>query len=560
MARLAAVLAVFALLFSAEGTAGQDAGAPPPPETGPSRPGDDRLPVNKMIETWMSYSEGERTEARGYLHERITPQAQRLYRYEYLNEGDVTMVKSTEGGEPRLEHWSWTINAQLEDDFDPFQMEASVTLGGVQWRIEIRTVGDERILDVTLPRSEELPAGDVRTLKFGTDQQVAFLPALLMYQMRQNGDLSKAGRHPWRLAGASGAGESMVVVKVEDTVPRDYLGQRGVRVTPVVLENVPSDVQLPVPFRMNVDKFGRIVEAVTRDDGRFLIAKDENEARGGEYTLSAKGRRDPFSKYGALTPKGGGGEKGPRQIREVRDELPVVRVDEVTVKLKEVGDMVEALDNLVKANSPQAEAVYQKILRYFEVLRKMTAGDPVKLNQLDGYKLRAEQLWGGAGRLVERSKTLLVGIEDHYNALNLEGVEKNLTTIKEYRARREFFQDERIREMDKIIRDAERMRDQTKARLDLRDNKKVTLTGVLLMPKYVPERVDLRVVVPGTTLEVSEPVRLVHNVRYALVNDKLQREGEEVEGQQGVVIEKIQPSSITISYKGEVREVLLKKR
>ncbi len=520
----------------------------------PAPPQEDKAPITAAIDTWMRYmQEGEH---RGFVHEKISPVVGQLYRYDYLYEGDLDMTRPGEGGaEAETVHWSWQITARLTETFDPLKLEGSGSLHGAQWRWEIRTAEDLRIVEVTLPGTVDQPVGELLRAQFQVDQQIGMSVELLFLKLRQRGDLAKAGKISYPMLGP-GATQVGVTLRVEEPVMKTYMGKRAF-VTKVSLENMPSDSgTLPVPVHVYVDKFGRIVEAVQSGEGsQYVICATATEAKGGEHKLSARGRRDPFQKLGAMTPVG----RGSRDTGAKGKEPPLVIAPErVGEKLAECGKMIDDLEKLVKAGDLGAEKVYQKFLKIFKVLRPMVKGDPVKVNQLDGYKAKAEQVYGGAERLVKRAQMLLEGIEDFYNALNAKGVEENLKQLKELYAKPEFYEDDKKIEMEKIIKTAEHKLAQTMARLELRD-KMLVLTGTVSQTNVSMEEVLLHLEIVGGPVEVREQIKVIHNLTFAVVNEKLYRENEEVENQ-GVVIEKIQPHGIRVSYKGEVREIGLKKQ
>ncbi|MBI2932183.1 MAG: hypothetical protein HYY16_11075 [Planctomycetes bacterium] len=520
----------------------------------PAPPQEDRTPITSIVETWMRYvQDGEH---RGYVHEKISLVPGRLHRYEYLHEGDLDVARVKESDEVDLVHWSWQATAQLTEAFDIYRLEAAGSQQGVQWRLEVRTVEDKQLWELTLSPTPENPNGELVRMEFPLDQTVGWNAELIFYKLRQRGDLSKPGKIPFPISGASGHLTNLTL-RVEEPRLRTYLGKQAY-VTPVTIENAPTESNMPVPLRVYVDKFGRVVEAVYQDEtSHYVVCSGAVEARGGEQKLSARGRRDPFSKIGAMTRIGMGSKLGPSKGGDASSAI-VVPPEKVGEKLKEIGVMIDELERLVKSSNPRAEQVYQRFLRYYQVLRRMCAGDPVKVNQLDAFKARAEQIYGGAERLVKRAHMLLEAIEDNYNALNEKGVEENLKQMRDLRLRSEFFQDERVVEMDRLIKAGDQKLTQTKVRIDLA-RKVLVLTGTVFKANVVTEDLDLRIVVPGATLDMREPVKVIHNLSYALINDKLYREGEEVDGQ-NVVIEKIQPHGVRVTYKGEVREVGLKKR
>jgi hypothetical protein len=345
-------------------------------------------------------------------------------------------------------------------------------------------------------------------------------------------------------------------LKLEAPVFKRYLNQDVPSyVTPVALENVPADSLVPVHLRVFVDKYGRIVEATGAEEGTsYVICAGAKEARGDEFALSARGRRDPFSKHGAMTQKQG----IQRPPERVVDQNPIIPRERAAEELVRTGKMIEELETAVRAGRPTADSIYQRFLRQYQSLRPLLSGDPVRLNQIDGYKAKAEQLWGGAERLVKHARALLAAIEDYYNAADPKGVEENLKQLREMRLRREFYEDERAAEMERIIRSAAQKLDQTKARVELRA-KVLVLTGTVVQSTVVRDEARVQISGCGVPFEFASPWGLVHEVALAVVNDELYREGDEVRNE-GVVVEKIQRHGIRVSYKGEVREVGLKKR
>jgi hypothetical protein len=268
--------------------------------------------------------------------------------------------------------------------------------------------------------------------------------------------------------------------------------------------------------------------------------------------LSARGRRDPFTK--ALTPtKRAGTIRGPKGDNEVKVHVDAGKLPE---ELAKAGKLIDDLERAIKEGSGRAEGYYQRFIRVYRPLRDLCKGDPVKLNQLDGYKARAESIYGGAERLVQRARSLLGNIEDHYNALNEKGVETALGEIRTMRNRPEFFQDERVIEMERIMREAEQKLAQTRARIELQ-KKELVLTGTVFQANTVNEGVAVGLDVSGGRLDFNEPVKVTYHVTYAVINKKLYGRGDSVDG---VIVEDIRPHGITVSYRGEVREVLLKAR
>ncbi len=95
----------------------------------------------------------------------------------------------------------------------------------------------------------------------------------------------------------------------------------------------------------------------------------------------------------------------------------IIPLDRVSDKLTEVGTWVEKIEQSGRG-SPEADAMYRKVNRYYEVLRKMCAADPVRLNQLDAYKQRADQAAAdpnGQDRKIIHNASLTLEV-DNYDA------------------------------------------------------------------------------------------------------------------------------------------------
>jgi hypothetical protein len=138
------------------------------------------------------------------------------------------------------------------------------------------------------------------------------------------------------------------------------------------------------------------------------------------------------------------------QARELR-----ARADHAENYRAMLKEAEETLDLLEKSRASR-ERYYQRLLAYYAAMRRCCAGDPWFLNRLDDLKVRAERAHGGAEKLVARARVALGGVAEACADGDIRRAESHLIAIKELRSRREFFQDERVVEMDKIIREAEK--------------------------------------------------------------------------------------------------------
>ncbi|MBI4565923.1 MAG: hypothetical protein HY716_14640 [Planctomycetes bacterium] len=527
----------------------------PFPLLGQDQDQEQRVPVPALIDSW--YKVIQDGEHRGYFHERISTIPKRFTKYEYLLEAEYDYTHKDDGGEESL-----IINematGELEEDFDVFTMDVQIVVNGAKLTQTIRTFPDldRRSVEIVLPGADD--TAERRELEMSSTEPFWPFVQPLFYKLRQGGDLAQPRTIRLKVKTEE---ETPAPVEVIVTAMADLpVLEKTFRVNPVTISGWDRR-PLPPLTRFWVDKFGRVVEAATADDKlRVHLAKDDRDARGsGTRGVTAKGRRDPFSKTGALTPL-----KGPAATAKKEKEAPKpgkpleIKDSEVDRYLKEAKAKIQTLqEEVARRDMAAAEKSYQDFLLAYEALYSKVQKNPVQRSELDDLKGQAERFYGGAEKLLARAETHLRAINDLYATDDVEAIDKEIKALQNLRGRREFFKDERILELDRIILQAEQKRAQAQARIELA-KKVILLSGIVSETQTVMETVQIDVTIGGGRLSVKEPVKVVQQVTFAVINDQLYKEGDVVAGE-GVRVDRISRHSVEISYKGEVRLVGMKK-
>ncbi len=544
MRRFAGLLAI---LLSAGAVSAQD------PE--------DRVPIPAMIDTWyrMDQKIEEKTEPCGSAHETLTTTTMRNYRYEYFFESEYSYTLKEASGESNSHFIHESLKAQLEEDFDIFDMDYTQVASGVQMTVTLRTYQEsgERVVKIDV-RSEPPQS---REFKFLTSETIHLYLTPMLYRLRQSGSLAQ----PTRLR------EKVLIPTLDDPISvsystgaltsKDILGKQ-VKVSEVRIEGWDRGALAPLSH-IWVDKYGRIVEAESADKSMtLLMMKDEGSARGGRKGIVPGGRRDPFSKKDAMTP--GDGSKGPRRT-DPRDggAKKVETVDIAKEKFDAVLAETQALipklqDEVAKGFPDEARRTYLTILMNYKGLYKHVELDIVKRPEVDKLREDAERIYGGVKKLLDVVAGKVDRINDLYLNDNIEGIDREILELKAMRQAPELYRSEDgVAQLEAAIRAAEVKKNQCLARIEL-GKKTLVLTGTITATEVVQEVVKLDVFISGSRLALSQPVSIRRVVTFAVVNDEPYREGDIVQ-QQGVKIIKIHRHAIEVEYKGEVRQVVLRK-
>jgi hypothetical protein len=512
---------------------------------------EDRVPIPASIETWYRIDQNSRQV--GWAHETLYTTTMRNYRYDYFFESDYTYTSGED--EAQINEY---FKAQLEEDFDVYDLEYMLNLSSVQHGIRLKTYADteERIVSIEIKSDPAV----TREYKFPTSETVHLYLNPMLYRLRQTGSLAQPTRLRERVLVPTQDEPVSVSYSSGAMTTKDYLG-KSVKVTEVRIEGWDRGGLAPFS-RTWVDKYGRVIEAESADRTMTLImVKDEATAKGGRKGIIPKGRRDPFDKKDVMTPtdstkKPEDRDTGPKTRPFVVPNIEKAQYDAVLAESKALIPKLQ--DEVIKQFNEEARSTYLRILANYKGLYRHVETDPIKRTEVDKLKEDAERIYGGVKKLKDAIAGKLDRINDLYLNDNLEGIDRELKELDAMRQAPEFFRSEDgIAELENAIRAAQAKRNQTLARIEL-GRKSLVLTGTITATEVVQDVVKFDLFIGGSRLALSQPVSIRKQMTMAVINDEAYKEGDIVQ-REGVTIQKIHRHAVEVEYKGEVRQVVLRK-
>jgi hypothetical protein len=518
---------------------------------------DDRIPIPATIDTW--YRAEQNKEHVGWFHESLSTTTMRNYRYEYLVESEYDYTITDADGEQSSFHISEVLKAQLEEDFDIYDMEYTLNYDVVQYYVQLKTYAEseERVIKYDI-KTDPPVAGEY---KFPISETIHLYLNPMLYRLRQNGSLAQPTRLREKVFLPGQEQPISVSYSAGALASKDILG-KSVKVSQVIIDGWDRGALAPIS-RIWVDKYGRMVEAETGDRTMaFMMTKDETSARGVKRGIASKNRRDPFSKRDAGTPitptkkdKPTEGE-GPGRPTQVDLKLQPDEFDKVLAETKAL--IPKLREELSRQFPEEARATYLKILANYKGLFKLVETDLIKRTEVEKVREEAEQLYGGVKKLKDQILIKVERINDFYLNENLEGIDRDLAELKAMRQAPELFRSEDgLAELESAIRTAEGRRKATEARIELA-KKTLVLTGTITATEVVQDIVKFDLFISGARLAFTQPVSVRRMVTLAVINDEAYREGDIVQ-RESVKVQKIQRHAVEVEYKGEVRQVVLRK-
>jgi hypothetical protein len=547
----------FAVALAVSLSAGLLAAQDPAPGAGQ----EDRVPIPAQIDSW--YRVDQDKDPRGYFHEQLTTTTMRNYRYDYFVESEYEHTRKAANGDEEYIQISEHLTAQLEEDFDIFQMEYTLVVNGNRTIINLTTASetDERVVKYSLPGEKDTDPTKSREYKFLVTEPIHLYLNPMLYKLRQLGSLAQPTRAREKVLITNQDDPVSVSYYTEPMTSKEFFG-KPTRFTAVKIEGWDRGDMAPLS-KFSIDRYGRILEASTSDGSiTFTLVKEAREAKKADRsTLSPKGRRDPFAKGGAMTAKGDlkdkpGGAAGPGGKTP---KVQPITQEKFDATYAETQSLVQQLQDLVaKGLEEEALVVYRKIATNYKGLYPLAQGDIVKRTNVEKVREDAERTYPGVEKQLNTALAKLDRINDLYNADNLEGIEKEIKELMAMRDLPEFFRSEDGQaRLESAIRAADTKRNQCQARIEL-SKKSVVLSGTASSVDVVEEIVKLDVLIAGARIALAEPVKVSRMVTWAVINDEMYREGDIV-SREGVKIIKIHRHAVEIEYKGEVRQVGLKK-
>jgi hypothetical protein len=520
-----------------------------PPAPAPGDP-QDRVNLVGRLDSWYKVLQGE--EHVGFVRETVTREvAGQPWRYKYEMDGELELMLPDPGTgkeSPYLE--SWKLEAHLDDTFSPVAMDRTDKRNGIE--VVSRVVSDDngRRIEVNLGQKnlKSFPVGD---------EEIYFSRFLMFVYLRQTGNLSGQGPRKVSMF-APRQDDRLPVAEVQfqvlDLVRREYMGKKEVPVTQVRFLKPPpaayKDLELNEVF---VDKFGRVVEETFRGNIRMILVKDETEAVGKETRIREGARRDPFEKGPAMDFAKRKGEEG----------VEKVKVEEVTPDtfLTRLKDMQKQIEDLRRAKEEEREAegqkIYDQVVELYLALKRShqeKAQPPVVMAQVEQVRDEAERVFGGLDRLMKKLRSVYVRVLQHFEKDECEEMAKGIEELrKDAQGRRELIGRPEIIEVNNWIGELEPLVSKCRTRQELAA-KKITVTGAVIHDHYEMVAVDARVMVFGHQVGMVHPVRFMRPDRMAVINEKMYRVGDTVDGE-GVRIEQIWAHGIQVSLREETRDI-----
>ena len=515
----------------------------------------ERIDIGNNLDSWYKVFQGN--EAVGYYHEVLQrAQAGQPWRYRYDSDAEIELMipdpkdarKSTSLTE------SVRIRAQLDDTYAPFSMERADNRNDAQVTSTVLTEDAGKKIDVVLGPT------DRKSFQVSSDEEVYYSRFLMFISLRQNGKLSKPGTHRARLFSPREDDKEPIAevqLEVHDFMKREYLGKKDVPVTKVTYLKPPPaanrDAELVETY---VDKFGRIVEEISRGGMRRVLVKDEIEAVGKNERVRPGARRDPFRKDLAMffNPRAAKGD-------DKRGEPPPdpSNMAATFTKLENlIEDMRKAKEE--KRDEEGAKA-YERFLDIHASIRALNLQKPLPPEQMarvDSLRKQAEEVWGGVERLMKTLQAAYVRVIESYNRDECEAMEQGIGEFKKAQTRKELEDQPQLSQVLKWIGELDPLVAKCKTRIEL-GKKKIVVTGTMLHEDAQMIPLDVTINFLGHQVGGIQEVRFIKPNRIAVINDKMYRVGDVVEGE-GVRLEKIWAFGVQVSLREEVRDVGIRQK
>lgn len=528
---------------------------PEPVSAAPAGQQQDRIDIGPILDSW--YKVLQAGESVGYVHE-VLQRAQAgnpwRYRYDADAESELMLPDAKDSKKNQAHTYSLRIRAQLDDTYAPINMERADNRDETQIVSTVASEESGKKIDVVLGPT------DRKSFSVNPDEEVHYSLFLMFISLRQNGKLAKAGTQTVLLFTPREDDKmptSQVQIEVHEVVKREYMGKKDVSVTRVTYLKPPPapnrDAELVETF---VDKFGRVVEETRRDGVRKILVKDEIEAVGKNERVRPGARRDPFRKDLAMiySAKPTSGEGGPK-------EPPPDPTNMVATFTKMEGIIEELRKAKEDKRDEEGQKLYERFLDIQAAVRALNAAKPLPPDQLarvESLRKQAEDVWGGIDRLMKNLQATYLRVYDAYNRDECEQMETGIAEFKKAQNRKELEDQPQLTQVLKWIGELEPLVGKCKTRIEL-GKKKVIVTGTLLHEDSQLLPVDASVNVFGHRLGGIQEVRFVKPNRIAVINDKMYRVGDVVEGE-GVRVEKIWAFGIQVSLREEVRDVGIRQK
>jgi hypothetical protein len=492
---------------------------------------DDRATILDGVESWYQVVQDGRN--RGYVHEKLE-RVKSQWSYTYVVDF-ILDAKDPKDASRTVDLFEYrSVEARLDEDLAPTALKAAVEAGGRRIDYSIAAEGEKRSLTIG-DRIEALPS----EMDFHT------LPTLLFYSMRQNGLLAKEGRRSVRLLvpRAEGRIDAEVTFEVGAPVRKEVLRKSGA-LTPVTFLKPPPAARSEVQWtEALVDKHGRLVEIGMRGGARVVLVEDDLAAFKKAVNLHRSTRRDPMDKKEAMN----GGRTTPFPDE---DRLRVT-ADTLMSTLSDAQKNLEPL-RVLKANGSSEEIAkaYFELLQQWKAIRDRAAalGKPEVVAQADAVRAGAEEIWDGAAQALQAARLSSVKAIEAFDRMDLADLERNVKSLREAASRIELELRPELSEVIQMAAKAEPMLVRCRTRVDLA-RKPVLVTAIVIAAVDEPVSIEVGA-------GVRQNVRFMRDRSSAAINGKTYQVGDRVD-ELGIRLEKVSTHSVTVSLRGELREIPL---
>lgn len=526
-------------------------GAAPTPAPAPVGQQQDKIDIGNTLDTW--YKIFQKDQVVGYAHEYLLrARPGNPFRYTYAADSEVElMVPDPRDAKKEIARAeSMRIQkAQLDDTYAPLSMERTDVLGEASFQSKVITEENSKRIDMVVGTER-------KSFPVSPDEEVHYSRFLMFISLRQNGKLAKPGTQRALLFEPRPDEQSPIAdvqLEVHEVVKKPYLDKKEVSVTRVTyIKPPPAPTRDAELFETFVDKFGRIVEETTRGGVRRVIVKDEIEAVGQNERVRLGGRRDPFDKKGVFAKRPDDKVDGPGI------PVPTVNTDNMGPVLKELEGKIEDLKKAKEEKrDDDGQKIYENLILIFATIRQEDAKKPlppVEKARVEALRVQTEEIWGGLERLMKQLRGIYVQVTDAFNKDECGSMEKGIEDLKKaVQSRKELEETPQLTQVLKWIGELEPLVNKCKTRIEL-SRKKLVLTGTLLHEDVQVLPVDVSISIVGHTVGGIQDVRFTKPNRIAVINEKMYRVGDVVEGE-GVRVEKIWAFGIQVSLREETRDV-----
>lgn len=464
-------------------------------------------------------------------------------RHEYLFEGDFDLLPSG-GGEDSPVRISLKVSGTLDAAFDPILL--TLCRSDDAGRIEVSAGPGRRVTVVEsgVRRRWEIDGRGLRHL---------FQP-LTIYRMRRDGLLGasaviEARGLSWAAPGAASPQSIAVLPSERSTV----LGRKDVPLQRLKFSEGDRNEECWV------DGYGRVV----RRDGllgwpvRLELVKGADEAGIGRSVAQA-GRRDPF---GAPLIRR---EEAPTTMLPdlegaVVEAAPVGR-DGLGAGLRDAAELVGVLrSHVAEGREADAAGTFGRFLALYRPLREAALEfEPHQAGSLDLLRSAAEDLYGGAARVMARARAASAAIDDALEAADPGTIRSHAGLLVRLAERAELYAREKdLAEMAVLLDEAERKERRAAIRSEL-FAKRIEVTGVVILEASVRETIAVDLSFLGARVVTELPAMLRRSRAVAAINGEAYREGDVVRGE-GVRVERIHRDRVEVSLKEELRDLPVRK-